>query len=302
MNGQKEEKKIKTGAVIKNNAFLLSLACKHAPLYVTLCVLEGVLWGVHHAVGIYYTKVLFDMVGRDESFATVIKLIIFMAVYYSLFWIFHYWYWKVQNPTEQKKLQYRIHSVLFDKARSLDLACYDDPEFYNDFVWSINESNERIHKQLTDMGKLINRAVASLLVTTVLVTIHPLLALIIIFFTVIRILFQTQKAKVDHARAADFNPLDRKTEYINRMFRLPDCAKEIRLTEVSENLLYEYGKTIEEKKDVVRKYAKKRYLLAILTWTTMNLADGAVMVFLLYELLVTKSIALGDFAAGVNAV
>ena len=33
MNGQKEEKKIKTGAVIKNNAFLLSLACKHAPLH-----------------------------------------------------------------------------------------------------------------------------------------------------------------------------------------------------------------------------------------------------------------------------
>ncbi|MBQ9746953.1 MAG: ABC transporter ATP-binding protein [Clostridia bacterium] len=298
----KKEKKIKPGAILRNNAFLLRLAWRHTPLYVTLCVLEGVMWGIHHAVGIYYTKILFDMIGRGEPFEKVIMLVICVALYYTLFWIFHYWYWKIQNAVEQKKLQYRVHSVLFEKARALDLACYDDPEFYNDFVWSINESDGRINKQLTDLGKLINRTVASLLVTTVLVTIHPLLAAIIMFFTAIRIFFQTKKAKVDHARAEDFNPLDRKTDYVNRMFRLADCAKEIRLTRVSENLLDEYAKTIEQKKDVVRKYAKKRYLLAVGTWVMMNIADGAVMLFLLYELLVTKSIALGDFAAGVNAV
>lgn len=302
MSDKKDDKKIKAGTIIQNNAFLLKLAWKYTPLYVTLCVLEGVLWGIHHAIGIYYTKILFDMVGRNEELAKVMRLIIFMAVYYCIFWVFHYWYWKIQNKIEQKKLQYRMHSVLFEKARSLDLACYDDPEFYNDFVWSINESNERINKQLNDLGKLINRTVASLLVTTVLVSIHPLLAGMIIFFTVIRIFFQMKKAKIEHARAADFNPLDRKTEYINRMFRLADCAKEIRLSNVSDNLLEEYARTIEEKKDVVRKYAKKKYLLSIMTWITMNLADGAVMIFLLYELLIVGSIALGDFAAGVNAV
>ncbi|MBQ7290338.1 MAG: ABC transporter ATP-binding protein, partial [Clostridia bacterium] len=302
MSANKEEKKIKPGAILKNNIFLLKLAWRYTPLYVTLCVLEGVLWGINNAVEVYYTKMLFDMLGRNEPFERVIKLILFMAAYYAVFWMFHYWYWKIQNGLEQKKLQYRIHSKLFEKARELDLACYDNPEFYNDFVWSINESDGRINKQLTDLGKLINRIVASLLVTTVLVTIHPLLAVIILAFTAIRIILQMQKAKVDHARALDFNPLDRKTDYINRMFRLADCAKEIRLTHVSENLLSEYEKTIEEKKAVVRKYSKKRYFLSIATWIMMNVADGAVMLFLLYELLVTKSIELGDFAAGVNTV
>ena len=302
MSANKEEKKIKPGAILKNNIFLLKLAWRYTPLYVTLCVLEGVLWGINNAVEVYYTKMLFDMLGRNEPFERVIKLILFMAAYYAVFWMFHYWYWKIQNGLEQKKLQYRIHSKLFEKARELDLACYDNPEFYNDFVWSINESDGRINKQLTDLGKLINRIVASLLVTTVLVTIHPLLAVIILAFTAIRIILQMQKAKVDHTRALDFNPLDRKTDYINRMFRLADCAKEIRLTHVSENLLSEYEKTIEEKKAVVRKYSKKRYFLSISTWIMMNVADGAVMLFLLYELLVTKSIELGDFAAGVNTV
>ena len=106
MSANKEEKKIKPGAILRNNIFLLKLAWRYTPLYVTLCVLEGVLWGINNAVEVYYTKMLFDMLGRNEPFERVIKLILFMAAYYAVFWMFHYWYWKIQNGLEQKKLQY----------------------------------------------------------------------------------------------------------------------------------------------------------------------------------------------------
>lgn len=299
---KKEEKKIKVGKIVGNNIFLFRIACKYAPLYVILTVVEGVAWGINNAIELYYTKMLFDMIGNGTPFLKVLNLIIFMAVYNLLFFTFHYWYWRIKEPLEQKNLQYRLHTELFEKARSLDLSCYDAPEFYNDFIWSINESDSRVQKQLRDIGKFINRAVASVLVTGLIVTIHPILASIILFFTVARIVFQTWAAKVDYKRAEDFNPLDRKTDYINRMFRLADCAKEIRLTHVSENLLDEHAKAIEEKKKIVRKYARARYLLAIAAMGMMSLGDGVVILFLLYELLVTGSIALGDFAAGVTAI
>ena len=299
---KKEEKKIPFGTLLKNNVFLFRIACKYAPLYVVLMIVEGVIWGINNAIELYYTKMLFDMIGRSEPFLKVLNLIIFMAIYNLLLFLFHYWYWKIKKPLIQKDLQYRLHTELFEKARSLDLSCYDDPEFYNDFIWSINESDGRVTKQLDDIGKLINRTVASLLVTGLIVTIHPILALIILFFTVLRIVFQMWKAKEDYKRAQDFNPLDRKTDYINRMFRLADCAKEIRLTRVSENLLHEHEKAIEEKKALVLKYASKRYWLSVATWGMMSLGDGVVILFLLYELLVTGSIALGDFAAGVTAI
>lgn len=299
---KKDEKKIKVGAIVRNNVFLLRLACKYAPLYVILAVLEGVVWGINNSIELYYTKILFDMIGKDTPFLKVLNLIIFMAVYNLLLFLFHYWYWKIKKPLIQKDLQYRLHTELFEKARALDLSCYDDPEFYNDFIWSINESDTRVQKQLDDLGKFINRVVASVLVTGLIVTIHPILAVIILFFTVVRIVFQMWKAKEDYKRAQDFNPLDRKTDYINRMFRLADCAKEIRLTRVSENLLHEHEKTIEEKRSLVIKYAPKRYWLSVATWVMMSLGDGVVILFLLYELLVTGSIALGDFAAGVTAI
>ena len=265
-------------------------------------VFDGVVWGINNSIELYYTKILFDMIGNGKPFLTVLNLIVFMAVYNLLLFAFHYWYLKIKMPLMQKDLQYRLHAELFEKARSLDLSCYDDPEFYNDFIWSINESDTRVQKQLDDLGKLINRTVASVLVTGLIVMIHPILAAIILFFTIMRIVFQMWKTKVDYKRAQDFNPLDRKTDYINRMFRLSDCAKEIRLTRVSENLLDEHAKAIEEKKKIVWKYAGTRYWLSIATWGMMSLGDGVVILFLLYELLVTCNIALGDFAAGVTAI
>lgn len=299
---KKEDKKIKFGTLLRNNIFLFRLACKYAPLYVVLTVVDGVVWGINNSIELYYTKILFDMIGNGTPFLKVLNLIIFMAVYNLLLFAYHYWYMKYKMPMIQKDLQYRLHTELFEKARSLDLSCYDDPEFYNDFIWSINESDTRVQKQLDDLGKLINRTVASVLVTGLIVTIHPILAAIILFFTVLRIVFQMWKAKEDYKRAQDFVPLDRKTDYINRMFRLADCAKEIRLTRVSENLLHEHEKVIEEKKALVLKYAPKRYWLSVATWGMMSLGDGVVILFLLYELLVTGSIALGDFAAGVTAI
>ena len=299
---KKEDKKIKFGTLLRNNIFLFRLACKYAPLYVVLTVVDGVVWGINNSIELYYTKILFDMIGNGTPFLKVLNLIIFMAVYNLLLFAYHYWYMKYKMPMIQKDLQYRLHTELFEKARSLDLSCYDDPEFYNDFIWSINESDTRVQKQLDDLGKLINRTVASVLVTGLIVTIHPILAAIILFFTVLRIVFQMWKAKEDYKRAQDFVPLDRKTDYINRMFRLADCAKEIRLTRVSENLLHEHEKAIEEKKALVLKYAPKRYWLSVATWGMMSLGDGVVILFLLYELLVTGSIALGDFAAGVTAI
>ena len=299
---KKEEKKIKVGAIVKNNVFLFRIACKYAPLYVIFTVFDGIVWGINNSIELYYTKILFDMIGNGKPFLTVLNLIVFMAVYNLLLFAFHYWYLKIKMPLMQKDLQYRLHAELFEKARSLDLSCYDDPEFYNDFIWSINESDTRVQKQLDDLGKLINRTVASVLVTGLIVMIHPILAAIILFFTIMRIVFQMWKTKVDYKRAQDFNPLDRKTDYINRMFRLSDCAKEIRLTRVSENLLDEHTKAIEEKKKIVWKYAGTRYWLSIATWGMMSLGDGVVILFLLYELLVTCSIALGDFAAGVTAI
>ena len=44
-----------------------------------------------------------------------------------------------------------IFRKLYEKAVQLDLASYDNTEFYNDFIWAIRESDTRAVKVLTDV-------------------------------------------------------------------------------------------------------------------------------------------------------
>ena len=63
---KKEDKKIKFGTLLRNNIFLFRLACKYAPLYVALTVVDGVVWGINNAIELYYTKMLFSWYLRIE--------------------------------------------------------------------------------------------------------------------------------------------------------------------------------------------------------------------------------------------
>ena len=44
----------------------------------------------------------------------------------------------------QQKLRLKLHKELFIKAQKIDLSCYDDPEYYNDFVWAMQEADQRL--------------------------------------------------------------------------------------------------------------------------------------------------------------
>ena len=68
-----------------------------------------------------------------------------------------------------------MHEELFIKSLSLDLACFDDPEFYNDFVWAMNESDTRACAVMEDTGKLINRLVASGTLMTLMFSVTEML-------------------------------------------------------------------------------------------------------------------------------
>ena len=49
---------------------------------------------------------------------------------------------------ERPKVREKIKMMLYDKAKSVDLSCYDDPEFYNEQVLAISEVDKQIERVL----------------------------------------------------------------------------------------------------------------------------------------------------------
>ncbi len=296
-----KKSKLSLGRVIRNDLWMLKKISKYTPQYIFWMIAEGVIWGIHHSVSVIFTQQLFNALGRNAGFEPTAKIILYFAVYVLLFWIFHNWYWSVYNPKIRQRMHIELHSELFSHAVNIDIAKYDDPVFYNDFVWSMEKAYNHANDLMVDVGKLINRLVASVTLTGILFSVDATMAIIIFALSIFRMVLSVFRNKTRLKYVEALNPLDRKDEYIKRVFKLPDYAKELRITKVSDNLTEELEINTTQKKKVIKKYGKLFALFNILEYGLSIIGESGLIILMLYKVMITKEVELGGFAVAVNA-
>ncbi len=301
MTGSDKKKKLSHRNVLKYSLWMFGKVRKYTPGYLVWMFAEGIIWGINHSVQIIYIQKLFDALGARAGFDTVAHIILCYAVYFIVFQLFHNWYWEIYNPKVREKLHIAMHSDMFGKAVSIDLAKYDDPKFYNDFVFSMDKSFAHATGLMEDTGKLINRLVASVTLTGVLLSVDKTMAIMIFALAIVRIFLTLAFNKIQLKYTDEMNPLDRKEQYIKRVFKLPDYAKELRITSVFRNLFEEHNKNTDEKKKLVVKYGLRLALILHANTMVGIILESGLMVLMLYKVMVTHEVELGAFAVAVNA-
>ena len=300
MNNKRPKQKITK--IIKNNFIMLRAIAKHTPMYFVLMIAEGLIWGCINSASAVFNYNLLNAISTGADFLYAAKIIAVMAGFYLLAYAFDKWYWLVQNPILKKKLHLKMHEELFLKALSLDLACFDDPEFYNDFVWAMNESDKRAIEVIENTGKLINRIVASFTMFGILITVDPIIAVILFVSSAITVVCNLMGNKIEFRHNKEHNPLGRKRSYINRVYHLSDYAKEIRISRADELLLADYDENTEKMIGLNRKYGKKYFLVYGLSWNGLGqLTFFSIVVYMIF-LLSRGRIAVGGFAATVSVM
>lgn len=292
----------KLSSIIRNNALMLGKIAKYTPDYFFLMIAEGFVWGAINAAMALFNYKLLNAVDDGSSFMYAVKIIGTMAVFYLFSYAFDKWYWGYRNPLIRRKLQLRMHEELFVKALSLDLACFDDPEFYNDFVWAMNESDTRAVAIIEDTGKLINRGVSSAAMLSLLYTIDPVIALILFLSSAVTVICNLYGNRIQFNYNKDTNELWRKKGYIDRVYHLADYAKELRTNHTSELIMNDYDENMDKLIAMDRKYGIKYFLLYGLGWS----AVGNITFFALILYMITRlgngSILVGGFAASVSVI
>ena len=140
---------------MKSVLFLLKYVRKYTPGYLALellLVIGNSVWDI--LVGMLYVKYLFDALEKGADYRQVLAVTFCMIGYRMVLTLYGKWMANVYRPKANLKLHERMQTKLYEKALQLDLASYDNTEFYNDFIWAIRESDTRAVKVLTDVCSL----------------------------------------------------------------------------------------------------------------------------------------------------
>ena len=288
--------------ILKNNFGIVAKVARLGPDYLISNIIMGVLKGLNDSVNTIFLLKLFNALDADAEFADVAKLIGLMALWY-LFYVAIYWiHFYVYKPWSKQRLDLKMQKDLFLKAYSMDVACYDDPEFYNDFVWAMDEASKRSDEVIDDIGMLINRLVGFSTLITVIFTIDIPVALVLLFVSVVNVVTNQIGNRLDYEAEKQWKPINRVRSYINRVYQLQDYSKEIRTSRVTDLLMRDFDKNTDEAVKLSKKYGMKWFLLYGIGFDAVATVAQFGILFYMFGKLESGLVMIGAFAASVNVI
>ena len=108
------------------------------------------------------------------------------------------------------------------------MSSYDSPEFYNDFVYSMETCDKSIMNAVDTLAEIIRCLVASVSVFSVVVNIDWIVAVVILGFSVLAMVIHIIENGIWYKYEKSFSKIWGKDWYISRFFSLADYAKEAR--------------------------------------------------------------------------
>ena len=288
--------------VLRNTFRILEKIRRYTPEFFLFTILEGVLWGAINSSVSVFTVRLFNSLDKGTDFPNAARIIGMMAIFNLVAYTLDALYWQIIHPILFQKLNVRLHDELFRKARSVDLACYDDPEFYNDFVWSMEDAGARANEVLGDIGKLVNRVVACGTLFTLLFSIDPIVAAVLLASSLLATVFYQIGNRREYEHRKEEQPLWRKNDYFSRVFRLPEFAAELRTSQVTELFADKMEENCNEMIRIEKKYNKQYFLIyALGSSLTTNLVCLFIYLYMFGRLL-DGAVLIGSFAATIHAI
>ena len=290
-------------SMLSNMLFFLKLLYKCSPLL----VIGELIWGIllilpMELVSVLGVKYIIDIVSSGDRVYRVFWIVGAIAgiiVFSKLAaWLFREFYWNA----EREKVYYRLNKSLYEKAKSLDLADYDNPDFYNNFILAIESSSDNIQNLLGLVRNYFGSLVSLVTISGVLLTIDPLCLLIILAVIVIFMPLSRTIGRLQMNRRIDNNKFHRRSDYFQRIFYLQDYAKEVRMNNIRPLLIERYNDSADDVIDNQKKYWGKISDLYCVQEIGVQLFGFMLVLplYLGYLVMVKKSISAGDFVATFN--
>ncbi len=224
----------------ENHVFLWKLCFRTAPGYMIYFIYDAFRYQfiifLEHTLGIQY--ILHCAEYREPFYKAFIVIGIILLV--NMIQIIPDGYFiHAMTPRTKPRLYQALKEQMYEKAAELDLACYDDPKYYNEFVLAVAESETSIDRFLTLLNSIM-QSITIVVTTGVFFLMTDAVGILFVLVSfVLNFVLSKALNKVNYKARVKINPWERKRNYASRIFYLNDYAKELRLNPEIETILRE---------------------------------------------------------------
>ena len=210
--------------------------------------------------------------------------------------------WSYYTKRSDQRIIAGFQHIAFARAAGIDLQCYDDPDFYNDYVYSVQDSSSRPLSFINSISQLLQTIFTVSFSGLYVIFNDPIL----LVFAVIPILgdsfIRTKMNKVRAERTSLIVLESRKIDYVKRTSYLKEYAMDIRTTKIHLVLSKLFQSGVDNIISIYQKYSKKFIGMYFFSDCLTHLNNTLVILYLVYKIVVLKTLTAGDFIAIKEAI
>ncbi len=255
---KEKKKKLPFKRTVSNNLFALRAIGTASPIYLAVYLGSSFVYGVLDFLSEgYLLRRIVNGVDGGESIESIVRYVLILGTVCLITYTILNWFWNVVSPVQRRKVGAYVEKMMFYKSARVELACYENPAFYDKYVKAMDEAYDRILKVMYTLDNLIARVIALSANSVLLFVIDPWLILFGLFPLLLGF-FRRLENIAKHDQETENKPINRRANYIRRTFYLGEYAKEMRIGGMYGNMLRDLRETYNDYKETTKKYGTKR--------------------------------------------
>lgn len=202
---------------------------------------------------ILFLKVLLEIITGNKDFGVYCRCLVLFAVLSVADKVVTWTGMRIEKKATKNVLK-QINNMVFEKAQTLDVSCYEDPAFYDKYQRATLVVTSGYFDIICyDFASMLSGIISMICVFATVMSINPvyLLFLLPVFFVFI---IETAKSKYVYKRDMEMTSNNRIKAYVQRTMFLREYSKDMRTSNIFSVLMKRFEAAIDSNIKILKKY------------------------------------------------
>lgn len=302
---KQEDHRMTVKEILAEQKFLTRLCFTASPWGMAMHVMESIklqvsiffesVWIINYVLGI---------AERGESWQGILFCMVIFLIVLAVSTVSFSYYQHSVMPKLRPVLYQAFRMYIYERTKNLELACYDDTDFYQKFVLATEESDACVDRYLETVQLYCAGIARMMLSVGFCLMVNPSILMIAVGFFIPQLWLAGKENRLGVASRMERLPYEQKREYQNRVFYLSEYAKDLRLYPgMQKKCRQDFSHSQEEICQIHRKYGKKLFGYAGVQDALLAsyLCQGMTWSLLLYQMLVRHTLSYAGALSSLKA-
>lgn len=286
---------------MKEHLFILKCMHKASPFYLFVNLSEVAVSFLSFALTLPFNRYIVNkfLDGEADLHMIAVAFLFYLAVRFSGF--YSYWVAQVYNQLQDKRIEKYMNGLVYGKCQWIDIACYEDTDFYNQYVRALEDGFQRVTKTVGILCTFVSSLLRIGTVVGLFASLDMVFCAVAVLYCAQRLFGTKRNNQIFYQANLEDTPVHRKSSYINRIFGSRQYAEEVKLYGLHDFLTEKFTAAKLQLRELKKKRITEllRFLFTVnLTGSLLHLAVNFLVIYRIME----GRFTVGDFTVVFVAV